>query len=263
MTDRLCVNSERKRWFSVVPIRYLVLTCMGLPMVALAQSDDSDMGIWTEVGVAKKINKKVTVGLEAEMRTYDNASETSRWAVGMYGDYRFAKWLKGSVGYDFLYDRRVKYTYHDDGSVNKYANFWTPRHRFHADLTGSIDMGRWNFSLRERWQYTYRPEKTVDERYDYDLEDYDGEAKTYSGTGKHVLRSRLQVAYNLNQLEPYANVELYNGWGLEKTRYTVGLDWDITKHHQLGAYYRFQTTNDDSDEESDMHIIGLSYKFKF
>lgn len=251
-------QARRMAWVSC-----LLLSALSLPLAAFGQNEGSDMGIWTEIGIEKKVNKKVTVGLEGEWRTADNASRNSRWSAGAYGEYKFSKWLKGSVGYNFLYDRRDKYTYHSDGSLNKYARYWTPRHRFHADLTGSWNLGQWKLSLRERWQYTYRPEQTIPGRYDYDQEAFDNEPKTYSGTGKNVLRSRLQVSREFGKLEPYANVELYNGWALEKTRYTVGIDYDLTKHHSLGAYYRFQTTHGDSDDEPDMHILGVSYKYKF
>jgi hypothetical protein len=126
------------------------------------------MGIWTEIGVEKKVNKKVSLGLDAELRTDNDASRASRWAVGVDGDYKFSKWLKGSVGYNFLYDRRDKYTYHADGSLNKYARFWTPRHRFHADLTGSWNLGQWELLAARALAYTYRPEHTISGRYDYD-----------------------------------------------------------------------------------------------
>ena len=259
----LLTSSGRRQAPRMVWACCLILSVWSLPLGAYGQSGGSDMGIWTEIGVEKKVNKKVSLGLDAELRTDNDASRASRWAVGVDGDYKFSKWLKGSVGYNFLYDRRDKYTYHADGSLNKYARYWTPRHRFHADLTGSWNLGQWELSLRERWQYTYRPEHTISGRYDYDQEAFDNEPKTYSGTGKHVLRSRLQVSRALGKWEPYANIELYNGWALEKVRYTAGIDLGLTKHHKLGAYYRFQTTHNDSDEEPDMHILGVSYKYKF
>ena len=65
-------------------------------------------------------------------------------------------------------------------------------------------------------------------------------------------------------MEPYANVELYNAWSVEKVRYTVGLDWKIVKGQKLGVYYRYQdNSKDDDDNDRNMHILGLSYKVKF
>jgi long-subunit fatty acid transport protein len=237
----------------------LVIALMAMT-TANAQSDD--FGIWANVEAEKKLGKW-SVGLETELRTRDNAGTTDRWSWGLNTSYKLNKYLKFSAGYTLLYDNVDRLTYHDDGSINKEAKFWRIRHRFYASATASYKVDQWTFSLRERWQYTYRPEKTISERYDYDQEDYDGESKTYSGKGHNVLRSRLQVAYSIPKtgLEPYANVELYNSWGIDKVRYTAGMDWDITKHHQVGLYYRYQDESDDEDDNR--HILGLSYKFKF
>jgi len=207
------------------------------------------------------------VGLEGEMRTRDNVSTTSRWSVGVDANYKLLPWLKASAGYTFLYDNNEKLTYHTDGTINKEAHFWAPRHRFQVSLTADYDIGNFNLSLRERWQYTYRPEKTISERYDYDQEDYDGEQKTYSGKGKNVLRSRVQLEYKIPNcsLRPYISAEAYNAWSLQKMRYTIGTDWKINKQHSIGVFYRYQTVNKDDDDydTGNMHILGIGYKLKF
>jgi hypothetical protein len=119
-------------------------------------------------------------------------------------------------------------------------------------------------SLRERWQYTYRPEMTT-QRWDFDDEAW--EDKVRESKGKHVLRSRLTLSYDKKQalLSPYANIELYNGWGIEKVRYTVGTDIRLSKQHSLTTFYRFQDIRNASLEEydPDMHYVGVGYKFKF
>ena len=120
--------------------------------------------------------------------------------------------------------------------------------------------------MPRRWQYTYRPEHTVSERWSYLTQAYDGKEKVYSGKGKNVLRSRLQVEYDKKGLAvtPYANVEFFNAWSLQKTRFNVGLDWKLSKQHTIGAFYRYQSVRDDDDDnEPNIHMIGLGYKFKF
>ena len=38
----------------------------------------------------------------------------------------------------------------------------------------------------------------------------------------------------------------------------------LSKQHTVGAFYRYQTVRDDDDDnEPNLHMIGLSYKFKF
>jgi predicted porin len=44
----------------------------------------------------------------------------------------------------------------------------------------------------------------------------------------------------------------------------VGVDWKLSKQHSLGAFYRYQVVRDDDDDnEPNIHMLGLSYKFKF
>jgi predicted porin len=242
----------------VINILFLAL----LPVAASAQSDD--FGIWTSVGAEKKIDRKWSVEAEAEFRTRNDSKTADRWSGGIGVDYKLMKGLKMSAGYTLLYDNNIeKITYHSDGDYNNWRpSYWGIRHRFNVSLTGDVDWGNFNFSLRECWQYTYRPEKTTD-RYDFDNSQW--ETTTVGGKGKSVLRSRFQVEYNIPhcKINPYANVELYNGWALQKTRYTVGADWKLTKHHSVGLYYRYQNVNSDDDNEPGMHIVGVNYNFKF
>lgn len=237
-------------------------------------SAQSDFGIWTSVGANKKINKQWSVSFGAEWRTRQVFGRNERWSAGLETSYKATNWLKVSVGYDLLYDYNEKTTFHDEPEdmgkafymkPNKYAAYWGVRHRLHTDLTGDVDFGRWNIQLRERWQYTYRPEKTIAERYDYDDDEMDGKPKTYAGKGSNLLRSRLQVAYNVPgvKLEPYANVEIYNRPQIDKTRYTTGIEWKIGKKHELDLYYRYQYSHDEEDLIPHNHILGIGYQFNF
>ena len=230
---------------------------------AAAQGDD--FGMWYEVAAQKKLGKKWSVDVEGEFRTRNDAKTADRWSIGAEGSYKVTKWLKASAGYTLLYDNNAgKLTYNDDGAYNNWRpSYWGVRHRINVALTGSLDLGRWTLSLRERWQYTYRPEKTT-ERYDFD--NYCWEDKTVKSKGRNVLRSKLKVDYNIRKckIDPHADVELFNAWDVQKVRYSVGADWKITKAHTVGvAYYYQHAADDDDDGDTDSHIIGISYKFKF
>lgn len=241
--------------------RMLALLTVGCMPMTLTAQKDNDFGIWTDIKVDKKINSKSHVSLGAELRTNDNSSQTKRWAVSLAGDYHITPMIRLGAGYDFLYDRRESTTYDADGDAAKYANYWTPRHRLHADITGKWEIGRWEVSLRERWQYTYRPEKTIDGQYDYARQDFDGVPQTVKGNGKHLLRSRLQLTYDLGRWEPHASVEIHNAWRLEKTRFSIGTDWAVSKAHKIGFYYRYQVEAGFTGEPN-LHILGVSYKVK-
>lgn len=251
--------------------------CLIICPLSYSSAQSDDFGLDFSVEAEKKIDKQWSVSLEGELRRRDDAKTNDRWSIGLGVDYKIAKWVKASAGYSLLYDntKRISYSDQEDvddgdfdevGMPKKCAQYWAPRHRFNVSLTFDKKLfGDFRFSLRERWQYTWRPEHTVSERWSYLDEAYDGKAKTYGGSGKNVLRSRLQVEYDRKglSLTPYANVEFWNAWKLQKTRYTVGLDWKLSKQHAVGAFYYYQKVNDDDDLEPNRHLLGISYKFKF
>ena len=236
-------------------------------VITLPLAAQSEGGLIVSAEAEKKLNKQWSINLEAEMRSRNDFKTLDRWAFAVGASYKFNKYLKADVGYKLLdYNMREKISYKSSGAYNHWRpSYWGLKHRVYASLTGSYKFANnLKLSLRERWQYTYRPEKTV-ERWDFDDEQW--EDKVRSGKGKNQLRSRFEVSYDKKRalLTPYASVELYNSWGIEKIRYTIGTDIRLSKQHSLGAFYRFQNrkNTDDEDYDPDMHYIGIGYKLKF
>ncbi len=240
-----------------------MMLAMASIMPAQAQSDD--FGIWTEAAVEKKINKKLTLDAEAELRTRDDGfGEIDRWSVGVGATYKLKDYMKLSVGYVFLNDNHHKV----NNTGRKYADYWGQRYRFNVSLTISQNFGNLTVSMRERWQYTYRPEKTV-KRYsnvdndDYDLGEYVGE-HTYQGKGSNMWRYRLQLKYKLTkQWRPYVNAEsTIGGSGLDKIRYVAGTEYRLSKQHSFDVRYLYQHVYKDEDE-GNRHVLGLGYTYSF
>ena len=260
-----------------------------------------DFGVWTSIEGSTKLNKKLELSLEGEYRTQDMSAMTERvsGAVNLsFKDKNFLPFLKADVGYTYMYmqymgETEVKYQTDDEGNyildaeeelIPKHMNvdeaYWTARHRATASLTGSFKLGRFKFSLRERYQYTYRMAAECDrERYYYfsefkqwDYEDPNFESPEETVDPKkaksdHKLRSRLSVSYDIKKcpFEPYAEVEIYNeldnAFALDKVRYTVGTEYKINKENKLKVFYRYQDYAD-IDEVSG-HVLGVGYAFEF
>lgn len=245
---------------------------MLLVLPAVSWASDDDTGLIAGVEVEKKLNKKLSLSLEGEFRSRNDFRTADRLSVGIGASYKFVKWLKADVGYQLLIDNnREKISYNpstldDDGNeVVNYNNwrpsYWGTRHRAYVMLTGSYKVGRVSLSLREGWRYTYRPERTT-RRYDFDNQQW--EDKVIDTKHSHVLRSRFKAEWDIPKwkFDPWASVELFNNMGLDKVRYTAGVDYSVMKKHNFSLYYRYQRTYDD-DEEGNIHCIGMSYKFKF
>ena len=227
---------------------------------------------WAGDAVEKKLNKKVAVEFETEFRSRNNFRTADRLSLGLSANYKPLKWLKFDAGYQLLIDNNIeKITYNDptldeDGNeVINYNNwrpsYWGTRHRVFASITGSYKIGRVSLSLRERWRYTYRPQQTTT-RYDFDNEYW--EDTQVNSKGAHVLRSRFKLEWDIPKckVDPWASVELFNNWSLDKVRYSAGADYSLLKRHVFSVFYRYQNVRGD-DEEGNIHSIGLGYKFKF
>ena len=135
---------------SSAKLRYLAVLLFTIHcslFTASAQSDD--FGLDFSLEAQKKLNKKWSVSLGGELRTRDNTKTVDRWSVGVGADYKLAKWLKASAGYDLLIDNRDKSTYKSNGDLNKLAEFWGVRHRLNVALTASQKLGDFKVSLRE------------------------------------------------------------------------------------------------------------------
>jgi len=284
-----------------------------------AQSDD--FGLWTTIGVTKKIDKKWDIDFEVENRLQDNLGALDRWTAAIGGSYKPTKWLKFDVGYKFIYyntlaETKAKVTKYADDEETEIENikirtsdpYWNTRHRFSVSATLKKKFGYFEVSLREQWQYNYRTATTTTRsgsKYkldDWEEETISNEVDSVSSKSTHLMRSRLQVQYDRKGFawQPYASVEMYNGgssFGIQKMRYTVGVEYKINKQNSVELFYRYQrkkstdngesllttveNTVDDSgsqvfslpssnydaslfgNNDRNSHIIGIGYKFKF
>lgn len=249
----LTSNSKNNRLVRRLVALILIAQCSLISAYA-----GDDFGIWGEMRAEKGLGTRWDVGAEMEYRSRDNLTSSDRWGFGIDASYKLTPWLKATAGYVLLRDHNYKeYT---DQSM--YADYWGTRHRFNMTLTSSITWNQFTFSLRERWQYTYRPEKTA-QRYYTDTGDDAGE-KTYSGKGKNVWRNRIQVKMKLsNTFRPYVNAESYVATSLEKMRYNVGTEIVLDKHNSFDVKYIYQHRCGTGDGESDRHVIGIGYTYQF
>jgi len=242
-----------------------------LPLLAIAavplQAEEFDTGLLLDVGVSKKVGKQWTFGAEAEMRTRNDFRTFDRWSLAADATFKATKWLKLNAGYSLLINNyEEKINRHDDGELNNWRpSYWQAAHRVFASAQVSLKTGRFGISLRERWQFTYRP-ATEQNRYDFD--DKQWQSHSIEAKGKHILRSRLAIDYDIPRckVDPYYSIELFNDMKLDKTRHTVGAEWKLKKVHSVDFFLRFQDIRvhdalDSSDP--DRLSFGIAYKYKF
>lgn len=224
-----------------------------------------DYGLVIDAGVEKKFNKKFTLTGLAEFQSRNTFRTVDRVSVRVGGKYRLNSWLRAEAAYQFIVvNNREHLSYNKDGSYNNWRpSFWGTRHRATAALVASVDLGRFNVSLRERYQYTYRPEATTT-RYDFDNEWF--EDCTVKSKHDHVLRSRVKVQYNIRHCKftPHVSAEIYTSDVYDKTKLAVGGSYTLKKHHGFVLEYQHELLNRTQHPSSiaKQHIVaGYTYKF--
>lgn len=260
---------------------------------SLAQDQESEFGTWFSAGVEKKLAKGLSVEVDGEYRLSD-FKRTDRWAVGASLSYRLYRNeqktfdVKANAGVKYVkayYPESVTYkgdtisVWREDGehrlrAFNMDTAYTVGKIRAFASVSASYKIGRFKFSLRERYQFTGNDSVCVNEyKWRYDkrrgdivLKDVEEEWKAVNNR-RHSLRSRVQVSYDIRHFPvgPYASVEVYNdlkeNFSFEKVRYLFGLDFELSKQHDLKLYYMYQNHAD--DDEPGGHVVGLSYAFEF
>ena len=122
------------------------------------QAQKDDLGLWTSVGMEKRLFRDFDLSLEGEFRSRDKLSEVGRWSGSAGMAYKITNWLKAATAYTYIY---YNHPLEITNKGNVISEYWQPKHRFYFQLTGKISLNRFTFSLRERWQYTYRPSQSV------------------------------------------------------------------------------------------------------
>ena len=79
----------------------IIVTAL-LAVMSLTATAQTESGLIAGAEVEKKVNKQLSVDIEAELRTRNDFKTMDRWTVGLGASYKFNKWLKADAGYLLL-----------------------------------------------------------------------------------------------------------------------------------------------------------------
>lgn len=277
-------------------IRFLLAASLAffLPSVYLVAQND-DFSALLSVGIDKKIASGLSAEFEAE---YPIRQDQKQWSLS--GNLSYRLYRNKAKTFDIKADAGLKFSriYKPEEKIMKDSVFsWDEnlgqdvfrgqtfnvndsydysRFKAFASVSLSYELGRFKFALRERYQFTWNDSVSiVSHRWRYDkssgqISERPDKAETKwkaTDNRRHVLRSRLQIGYDIPKckVDPYASAELFNdlknGFCIQKTRFTAGVECKIRKVHVLKLYYYYQHEPD--DEEPGGHVAGLSYCYNF
>ncbi len=164
----------------------LALVLASAPIFAQTSVElDPEFGGRLSLTLDKKLAKGLHFNIEEEMRMDNSFTSFNRLQTTVGISYKLNNYFKLGFGY---------------AMINPYSNsnnaFKAVRHRFMADATGSLRLGDWRLSLKERLQATYHTG---------DMNEYQSPRTALT------LKSRLKVSYKgMRHMEPYAYIEMRN-----------------------------------------------------
>jgi hypothetical protein len=221
-------------------IRRLSICIFVFVLSQLVYSQSDDFGIWYGLNAEFSLNKKLDINVSTMIRTFNNASKMEQAFLEGGVSYKFNKYLSMACSY------RVTDNLEDDSEYHI-------RHKWFADVKGSLPLENFTFSARFRFQVQT---KTFYEDEEDKIPDYHG-------------RIRLKVIYKIPQfpVNPYLCIESFSPLFensdrvIDKNRFTSGFEYKIAKKHSIDAEYIFE--RDFLPHLSDMHIISINYTIKF
>jgi len=213
-----------------------VIICMQVPCFG----QNNDLWQWTTISLDKKLTDKLSVGLDEEIRLYDNMSRLNLCYTNLGFSYKLNSHFKTALTYRFLQKKE------DDGSFSF-------RHRIMFDVTFKYKVSKIIFSYRSRLQSQVR----------------DVYSSEKGSVGEKYWRSKFDFKLDLDKpFVPYISAEFRyqfanarqeeanNSWN--RGRYYIGFDYEVNDGNSLGAYYMIQKNYHVIDPETDF-TIGVTY----
>lgn len=213
------------------------------------KGEDIDFRIYSRAGIKFNIVQGLSNTTDLELRTKEHSSKISVLRINTYFGYKFNSYFTIGAGYAFI----TAPTFHDPIVINGTTYNNAISNRYWIDATGSVGMGDFKLSLRERFQQTFA-----------------------LGTHVTLLRSELKLQYAIKKsiFTPFVSCEphiyMFNSSkGAKEVRFNLGTTISINKSNDLQVFGRY-TYNPAAVElmgvkikTPDYFILGVNYYFKF
>lgn len=203
---------------------------------------ENDAGMWSTFTLQKKINKKISVVIDQELRLRENFQRVNLFYTNIGIDYKINKFFKLSPSYRAIQKMR-------------FNNTLSYRHRLSLDATLKKKFNNIIFAERVRYQ----------------IEVQDFLTSTKGKLPEQFLRFKTDVKYDLNsKITPFVSFELryqlrswrgndmiYNN-GFHRVRNIIGADYQLNNKHSFTVYYLIQNEFNIANLEN-IYILGLAY----
>lgn len=202
-------------------------------------SQEKDAELWTGIEIQKRITKDFNAGIKEGLRLNENFGQLKTLYTQLWASYSVSKYIRFKGIYRFIQRQ--------DASL---------RHRYSAEATFRYKKKPFVFYYRSRFQTQY---------------EYFSTAETTTSSVERHSRNRFLIKFDLDkEWMPYFGTELWyrftnsdqQGSGLDNFRFGMGIEYKLSKYHDLRAGYYFdQELNQPNPLQS--HIFALNYVYTF
>ena len=208
-----------------------------LPLFSFCQNSSK---LWTELGVEGRITKKWHWGAEVNTRFGDNGVETFFPQVSI--EYRLKKWLRPSIDYRFIADKKKQ-------------GYYDYNHRINCNLSFKLPVERFVFKARIRYQYAF---------------DRLGNSEFYEPEFDNAVRLKIGGEYDVNDfiLTPVIHGEAfydpsYGPYGrqINKLRLFAGVKSDFSRAHSFSIGYMYDNRINLPNPRT-RHIVNIGYTYQ-
>jgi hypothetical protein len=217
-----------------------LLAIVAMIAASQAHAQHSDLRSWNTFSFNYGLNKKLTLNFDQELRFQDNLTRINQLYTNIGATYKINKYVRVAGVYRFI----ARY---------KEDNSWGARNRLYGDVIVKLRPGRFSYVYRARLQYEWRGA---------------GYGKEYGRVPEIYWRNLLKASYKVNDIvSPYLATEIrfqlqnpripYHN-GFDRSRFTAGLDLQVSKSSTFGVYYLLQKEWNVIDPET-LNVIGLEY----
>jgi len=219
-------------------LRSLCFLILLLPGEIFAQ--EKDFQVWNDLQLKWDVNKKADVSFEQNLRFGENSTRLQKSYSNVSMGYALSELVKLGATYRFIYR---------NGEERSHLG-----HSLALDLILRKKFDRLKLSVRNRFLVRYIDIRTSE---DGNIPD-------------RYYRTKLEASYKTKKFpfDPYLNLESFlsipshKAPAFDAIRISAGLEASLNKQHALDIYWM----NDiglGSNQEEQLYILGLGYKFSF
>lgn len=232
--------------YNITNVLLVLIVFFGFGKLNAQSNTSSDMLLWSSVGFDYKINKKIKLNLEQNLRLKNNITTRDEYFTEFAVDYELFKDFEVTAGFRYITEND------DQGNIQGDEHHF----RYQVDISYKYDYKRFTFSHRLRYQ----------NKNELGISEAEGDIPS------ETLRFKTGIDYNIRKwkLDPKFDAEIFSrkqdnqlllsDMKATKYRFTLGTSYKIKKFGEFDFYYRIE--NDvNAHFDNRVEIIGVGYTY--